>query len=495
MEKVVLLNRVTTVEVTVSREAIGRETDAAADEESAEVDPDRKLIIQLHPKANVEVAGESRAEIDPPAPKKPQSLYFDIRPADLGRAELWVVVRQGQMPLTTLKLKARVVRSTSRARMSVASESIASEAAPLSEPLHQLRIYQQERGNRTFYSFELEAPALNLLGHWESQTIEGNVKDYVGGLYEKIEERWLGSKQDVEEFTEELREFGVDLLEELIPEPLQQLLWDNRTQFTSIQVLGDEPFIPWELVHLREPGAPFPDETCFLGQLGLVRWLYDGGWPPIQLLIRPGQARYVIPDYPHPDYKLPETVVEREFLEATFGATAVEPQPNPVRKILSTPGAFDLLHFACHGVADSDDITSAQLVLEGRRDNGDYTPAFLTATAAEKRSNLKAPDGMRPMIVLNACQAGRAGYRLTGIGGFAQAFLRGQAGAFIGTLWSVGDAPARVFTEALYTELLAGKNVSEAAVAAREQARADGDATWLAYVVYAHPHATLSRGE
>jgi len=50
-----------------------------------------------------------------------------------------------------------------------------------------------------------------------------------------------------------------------------------------------------------------------------------------------------------------------------------------------------------------------------------------------------------------------------------------------------------VFTEAFYTQLLEGKNVSEAALAARKKAQADGDATWLAYVVYAHPHATLSR--
>lgn len=494
MDAELLVRRVTTIAVTIAREAIGGETGAAARESAIAVDPGRLLIVQVLPKANVEVVGDDRVEVAPPDPGEPQSLYFDIRPTDIGRAEVWVVVRQGQMPLTTLELSADVGSATAgpRRRMSAAATGAGGE--PLAEPLQQLRIAQSERGGSVFYTYELEAPALDLLGYWESKPIVGDPRAYVSSLYTTIEERWLESDQDVAEFTEELREFGVDLLDELVPEPLQQILWDNRDRMTSIQVLGNEPFIPWELVHLREPGQPFPQETRFLGQMGLVRWLYQGGWPPSRLRVRPGKARYVIPDYPDPRYELPETVAERMFLEATFGATAVESQPNPVREVLSEPGAFDLLHFACHGVAEADTITDAKLVLQGRVDDGTYVPAYFTATTAEKRSNLRGPDGSRPIIVLNACQAGRAGYRLTGIGGFAQAFLKGQAGAFVGTLWSVGDTPARVFTETLYRQLLAGSTVAEAAVAAREQARIDGDATWLAYAVYAHPHATLERG-
>ena len=38
-----------------------------------------------------------------------------------------------------------------------------------------------------------------------------------------------------------------------------------------------------------------------------------------------------------------------------------------------------------------------------------------------------------------------------------------------------------------------GATVAEATVDSRERARADGDATWLAYAVYAHPHARLVR--
>ncbi len=103
----------------------------------------------------------------------------------------------------------------------------------------------------------------------------------------------------------------------------------------------------------------------------------------------------------------------------------------------------------------------------------------------------------QPIVLLNACQIGRTGYALTGISGFAQAFLKGGVGAFIGSLWSVGDRPARVFSEALYSALLAGADLAEASRKAREKAKAVGDATWLAYVVYEHPYlkVMLQKGE
>ena len=88
-------------------------------------------------------------------------------------------------------------------------------------------------------------------------------------------------------------------------------------------------------------------------------------------------------------------------------------------------------------------------------------------------------------------------YALTGVSGFAQAFLKGGAGAFIGSLWAVGDRPARVFSEALYMALLAGSDLAEASRKAREKAKTAGDATWLAYVVYGHPYlkVTLQEGK
>ena len=51
----------------------------------------------------------------------------------------------------------------------------------------------------------------------------------------------------------------------------------------------------------------------------------------------------------------------------------------------------------------------------------------------------------------------------------------------------VGDQPASEFVTALYRELKAGKTIAQASRVARTEARNAGDASWLAYTVYAHP--------
>jgi CHAT domain-containing protein len=154
-------------------------------------------------------------------------------------------------------------------------------------------------------------------------------------------------------------------------------------------------------------------------------------------------------------------------------------------------GGFDILHFAGHGMADSADIANAKILLEGRRGHGTYVHTYLSATTVEQQARLTAPNGDKPLVVLNACQVGRAGTQMSSLGGFAHAFLNRGAGAFISSMWSVGDEPASTFVTTLYQELLKEESISEAVVRARAKAREAGDGTWLAYAVYAHPQARL----
>ncbi len=95
------------------------------------------------------------------------------------------------------------------------------------------------------------------------------------------------------------------------------------------------------------------------------------------------------------------------------------------------------------------------------------------------------------MVVLNACQVGRAGYTLSRIGGFASAFLNRGAGIVAAALWSVGDQPASSFVKAFYDRLQKGDTLAKAVTAAREHARKAGDSTWLAYSVYGNPDARV----
>lgn len=486
MEDTVAVGETTPVLFTVSREAIEHAAGGAVARADTEVETDRKLSVMVRPRKNFKVAGDWQAEADVPAIGAPVDLYFDVVATHEGPGEVWVVVRQGQTrELAVMKLCATIVTERPRRRGVSHAEARSAEAPAGERPLCQLRIFERDNGDRICHDYELQIPG-RVLEIFSSRPMKTDRASYVARLYEQIEERWLSSSQDVADFVQELREMGGTLFDELFPPELQRALWENRDALKSIQVISTEPFIPWELVHLKEPGEPLPDESLFLAELGLVRWLH-GSWFPDVIRLRPERVRYVVPDYPHPDDKLPEARAERRFLERTFDAQEVEPQPAAVRKLLRGPGAFDLLHFACHGVADSGDIGHAALLLEGRVEGGNVIPSSIDVATVRETSRLRDEAGNRPLVVLNACQVGRLGFSLTRVGGFAEAFLRRGAGAFIGSLWSVGDRSARVFTETLYDALKEGMALAPASAKARAAAAKEGDASWLAYAVYGHP--------
>lgn len=495
MDDRVIIHCVTPLKITVSGDKIEFQSNLTAQGGTVSVKSDKRLIIQVITKTNFTIIGDDRVEIDPPAPGQRHQLDFNLRPTNLGEGEVWIDISQGQMSLLTLSLKPQIVESWAQIRISPSSKahtngSITDFPSP-SEPLHQLRIIEQRNDDRVTYQYELNSPKLELLDIFKSAPITSKRQEYVENLYKEIESRWLSNQDDVEAFTAELRAFGGQLFDKLFPKELQSLLWQYHSKIKSIMVLSTEPFIPWELVHLKQPGQRLPKETRFLGQMGLVRWLY-GTFPPQTIQIRKEQVFYVIPQYPDKSYRLPQAEQEAQFLEQIFHAKAIEPQSSPVRQLLES-GNLDLLHFAGHGMAEQDNIGNAKLLMQGRIEDSKYILDYLSATTIEQYSNLKSEiDKNRPMVVLNACQIGREGYTLTSIGGFAQAFLRGGAGAFVGSLWSVGDRPARIFIETFYKGLIKGLTLSEATIRAREQAKQAGDATWLAYAVYGHPNLKVN---
>lgn len=491
------VGKVTSIEVLVSREEIERTVGpTAAKGISKAIDWQKKLIIQVMPRVNCKVVGERRIEIDPPAPEGPQLLVFDIKPSHTGLGEVWVLARQGQVPLVTLVLSPTFVKKLRKAAKRTSASASRADVEPLAEPLHQLTIFDRQDGNQWFHEYHLFSPKLKILGTYESKRFnEDKVKreTYVNDLYDRIEKFWSTNKSDFDKFMMNLRAFGVSLFDQLFPVELQKILWKHRNSLKSIQVISQEPFIPWELIHLKQPSRSLPPKgNVFLGEIGLVRWLHNVGWAPKKLAFRKGKAFYVIPDYPDPELKLTGAQKEATLLKKLLKARAFKPQESATLfELINKPGAFDVLHFACHGEATISKIWNAGLLMKGRMEDDEYVEDILEVTSVESFADLRAPDGNRPLVFLNACQAGRGGYKLTGTGGFAQAFLKGGAGAFVGTLWSVGDTPALIFAEHFYKALQLKKNFSEAALAARQASKKAGDATWLSYTVYAHPHGTM----
>ena len=145
-------------------------------------------------------------------------------------------------------------------------------------------------------------------------------------------------------------------------------------------------------------------------------------------------------------------------------------------------GIYDVIHYAGHAFfapgnpAESGIICSGKQVLSGR--------------------DLAGIGQLPSMVFFNACEAARV-RKGSGLGrkmpemtrsiernvGFAEAFLRGGIANYIGTYWSVGDVPARMFAETFYTHLMKGETVGNALQAAR-RAIAGKYVDWADYIHY-----------
>ena len=168
-----------------------------------------------------------------------------------------------------------------------------------------------------------------------------------------------------------------------------------------------------------------------------------------------------------------------------FAAEEIPARYVLLRKALGS-GRFGGIHFTGHGSIERDAGAGAEIVLEKLR----FTPRDLSGVVANLRER-------RPFVFFNACQVGRQGQGLAGPDGWAAAFLRAGAGAFLGTYWPVSDEVARCFARHVYEKLFAGETIGEAVRHARCRVRDDfpESATWLAYTLYADPLAKLGSAE
>ena len=497
MEDRVGLMQPAEVAVTLSREEIEVRSESFA-RTSLPAAPDSAFTLQLILKANFAALPETTLErqVNAPAPGRPETHFFDLQATHAGDGEVLVrVLRESQL-LATLGLKCRIEEKRERRGRARAEASVLA-ASPSLRPPHQLAIFEIKRGDEILYQYILDSEPLNLKHCFESRPLRQDRRAYIARVYEDLNTAYVSTTSDSAEFWEKLRSIGAELWDELIPEPLQKILWEKRASIDGIVVFSEEPFIPWELVHFKPPGTGLPEEEAFFAQRGLLRWLHNAGWPPTELRASTGgRCCYVVPKYPG-TLVLNATEQEAAYVKRRFEARCVEPTMMAIKQLLQSPEKFDLLHFAGHGMAEGGQIERAELLLEGRIEGDQYVTKALPVRVVEQGPNLVCPDGTRPIVTLNACDVGRAGHKLTAIGGFARAFLTHGAGVFCGPMWPVGDTAALMFVQTLYDALCdGGADLAQATIkarmAVRTQDRRIGRATWLAYTVYGNPRAKLN---
>jgi len=493
MAEEVPVESTTTLEVTISRDLIARETGISGE---GQVEPDRPLIIQAMARKHCDIEGSDRLEIDIPGPGAETPLLFDIKALHTGIGEVDIYARQGNQPIIHLKLRPRFIkRNASPNSRNTTVTATLQPVSPRQEIADVLYIYDVQVGSERILEFNIQSRKAGLQGRYRSEPFKNdNARlDYITNLYEEIEAFWADDDNDYDAFMEHLMARGANLYDKLVPVEIQQRLWKARNTLQAIQVISDEPFIPWELLYLKQPGKPAKPDSCFLVEKGMLRWVSNMGFAPTHIRLRDNHFKFVVPKYPESSgHALPGAQAEAKMLKKKFGATAIKPDSKSVKKVLSTPGTADILHFACHGLADPESIWNSGLMMQGKMQDGEYKKDNLNNEWTSTFADLRDESGGAPMVFLNACQIGRQGYNLTGTGGFAQAFVRAGASAFIGSHWSVGDAPAVAFSQTLYTELLEnGATMMDAVSKARQAAKNNKEVTWLAYAVYADPYARI----
>lgn len=445
VEKEIKINEPMAVEVVVSRRGLSKIRDGFTGGESrVGVLKNKKLIIRIRALTECVVEGEDEKTMDVPEDKAQTKVFFTITAKKKGTIVFQLEFLQGQVLLSTIRLEPTCIGRNGQSSTPLTQKVNASIQKQYPTKIIQLFNREEKQGGRVGYQFELHAPSIGIFQQYRSEPIIGSRNSYVKRLYKEIESLGTTSAFDTKDFINKLKVWGADLYTQLIPKTLGRALFQNREKITSIQVVSTEPFIPWELLLIKNPDKNgYSNEDLFLGEMGVVRWLF-GRSPTQDLLLRKDRARYVIPEYENEGYVLEETEAEEEFLRKKLGATQIPPDPKRLLSLFKKKNSFDLLHFACHGQADSKKIERASLLLQERKINGVYVPTYLTQTEVQESPDFTSlPQGLRPMVVVNACEAGRRGFQLTTMGGFAQAFISLGAGLFVGASWSVGDKATR----------------------------------------------------
>lgn len=436
-------------------------------------------------------AADQSTPILPDADSPP--VVFDLKPRVVGATNLVFDFRQAGNPVGTAVAPIEI---TSYAVVDAAeSHSGAALQLPagIDPPDLILTIQYDATGAAPRLLMTLEETATALTTTFEPVSLHGDPEQAATALYHDLTtlaEQAADHAADapfLAELNDAVQQIGFKLWRNLIPAGLKTLYlarraaWANKT----LLVVSDEPHIPWELVWPYNPATGAADEAPWAVTLRLLRWLrrdavsngYAG--PPAVIPLR--RLACVAPAHTG----LAHLVDELHFLRNLLHALAIEDVSPPAaqrRTVLNLlrKGGYDWLHIVAHGAAPDNDIPPGAIELE----DGQLLPGDLIGTQAEGYIH-----GVRPGFVLNICHGGRQRWGLTQLDGWANVLIGAGAGLVAAPRWAVTDRQALAFAQSFYRHLLGSAPVAHVVYEARRAAFADGDPTWLAYSVYAHPHA------
>jgi hypothetical protein len=438
------------------------------------------LDVVVQPSSGLKVEGRREGSFAVTNDGESPPLMFKLRGTAIGPTQIRVLAFRDGQSLGQLELPVMVQEAVASADSARATAELVPAGGR--RPDLSLHIFSEVEDGQTVLTFRLSAAnnAENLyLTELGTKTLVSDPGRYFAEFFSDIENLMLDSPEKQKEAELQVQIKGAQLFSEVFPEQVKEKLWQLRDRIASIQIESMEPFIPWELCRLSgKDGDSVVDGPFLCEKFNITRW-------PLGMGMRPNLKLDNIAMVVPADSGLPFAQEERQYLLGLAGGQrAVKEIPATYASVLMelASGQYDGWHFSGHGATRSQDANRSAIFLT---DNTPFTPEALNGPV----TNLGKA---KPLVFLNACQAGRGGFSLTDVGGWGEKFLRAGAAAFIGTYWTVSDRPALEFARGLYGRLLAGMPIGQAAKEARAEIKAGGNPTWLAYTVFADPWAAVS---
>ncbi|MDX2033598.1 MAG: CsgG/HfaB family protein [Blastocatellia bacterium] len=286
------------------------------------------------------------------------------------------------------------------------------------------------------------------------------------------------------------RGYGRELYKRLAPQAFRKAFWQLvdllGDQFLTIQIISDNPAIPWEMMRpVREDGT---GERGFLGaEFNVGRYhLVEGDTPikkpPQSLPLR--QVSVIAPNYAGKNALAYQTR-EVAALKKMQGSQLVGGRAPELRRLFANPPQ-GIIHYSGHaGIVNNRNLKDYSLQLE---DGPLNIQAWQGMAPNQLRSN--------PLFFFNACQIGQAERVANFVDGWAPAVLEAGASGYIGAVWPVNDREAYEFSAKFYAILEDGLKrgpipIAEVLRRTRESFSDKGSATFLAYVYYGDPNLSF----
>ncbi|MGX1007065.1 hypothetical protein AB7M69_001422 [Bradyrhizobium japonicum] len=263
------------------------------------------------------------------------------------------------------------------------------------------------------------------------------------------------------------------------PETFRSLYADMRREFGpafSIQIVTDEPHVPWEMMHPNaQSGIADPDHLFMTHPVS--RWyasIKGRMWPSFA----PGSVASFVPVYEQGSRPALQAAIEEgRWLVSTLGAEAKDPTWKSFTTFWSTAMPDErvaVLHFAGHGLNQPARIR--------------LSDGYVSCDEVNGSVGLGVRD--HPFVVLNACETGGGDFRLGLVSGWAASLTTNEFGGVLAPLWRVEDECASQVVRSYLGSFCKGVPIGVAMLRARAAQR-DASATPFAYVCHGDVNARL----